>query len=459
MLSKKLLGKKIKFLMDSFHFIPDYVYKAQNILILQIVFFGISLFSNWNLQYFDRNGNANLIPKVSFQVDDPPYMPSGSNPNRILGFHYFGDWTMGLDYGRTSNPFIIEEWPSQTPPIGVIFFRLMGQLGTSLSYFLILITSFYLFLFCINKFLKKLSTLEKTILVLIYFFSLPSVVSYDRGSLYLFIYSLILYTYYLYDSDRKIFAGLLFIFICSLKPQYSILLLFLLLKGGYISSFKIIFYTISSNSIAFFFFPGQLERTFRGYVSATQSYASSELSGLIMQSTSIVGLISRQYERFIGPNSGTYWLENNSRLLLIPGLVWIIFISFLIRYTALTQKSSLLLLLSTLSLVVPTSMNYTLGWAGLGLVVSLLPRDVEFFPKSRLVRFDFPLKFTDIYLLVVLSISLAPIFIQYHNGQMPISIQRDATTLLMLLLPIIIAVEILITFVFKRFRLREEKVL
>jgi hypothetical protein len=450
--------KKINFRFINFSTFTDFISKTQYILLFQIIIFGISLVSNWNLQYFNKDGNLRLIPKVSFQVDDPPFMPSGSNPKTIVGFHYFGDWTMGLDYGRVSNPFIIEEWPSQTPPVGVLFFRIMGILGSAQSYYLLLITSFFLLLFCINKLLKNLLVLEKATLILIYTLSLPSIVSFDRGSLHIFIYSLLLYIYYLYISKHQNIAAILFIFICCLKPQYLVLLLFLLLKGRIHASLKISFYIVFCNLLAFLFFPGQISKTVSGYVSATRNYATSELSGLIMQSTSIVGFVSRQYERFVGVNSGSYWLENNSHILMLPGLIWVLFSIFLIRYSALSQKSSMVVLLSSLSLVVPTSMNYTLGWAGVALIVFLLPPEIEFFAKSARVRSDHRFSLTDIYLFVTISICLAPIFMQYHNGQMPISIQRDATTLLLLLLPIVIVIDFLISFLLNRSKSTKESV-
>jgi len=116
---KKTSGKEIS---ESYQFI-------------QIIFTLIALIHAWTLQYKSPDSTPSLLNRISFIVEDAPWMPPGLKSEAILHLHHFGDWTLGIGYALTSNPYSQDlEIPAPVPPFGLVVMKLFALVGFQISY-------------------------------------------------------------------------------------------------------------------------------------------------------------------------------------------------------------------------------------------------------------------------------------------------------------------------------------
>jgi hypothetical protein len=345
--------------------------KSDTILGLQIFLTTIALFHAWLLQYQNNEGNAFLIGRVSFQVNDPPYMPSGGVAKPLFGLHTFGDWTMALDYGRIANPFVIPTYPSQTPPVGVIFFSLMNAFSGTFGLFLIFTIALALFAHGYYSLIRGSSALIKFVSVIFgVVLTLPTIISFDRGALYFFVFGLVVesYTLLVQDKNPKI-SFLLFALAASLKPQLLVLSLFLLLQRRYRTFLYCNALIILANLVAFMTFPGSILKSIGGYIRALSGFTSDYFSGLILDSASLGGFIARLEERWHGTKYAFKFLHSYSHFVMLPGLLWLFFVILVCSTNFVSYRSKLVLLLTCTSLIVPASMSYSLAWSSFAFLI------------------------------------------------------------------------------------------
>jgi hypothetical protein len=82
-----------------------------------------------------------------------------------------------------------------------------------------------------------------------------------------------------------------------------------------------------------------------------------------MDSTSLIGLISRIQEFFIGIDLTSKNLLIFDNFFLVPGLLYVLGLLIILKSYRFSLWLTLGLILSTFSLVLPASMTYTLVWA------------------------------------------------------------------------------------------------
>ena len=357
-------------------------FTSVNLLLFQLVLTLIAFIQTWVMQYQDRSGSANLIGRVSWQVYDPPFMPSGRNPLPILYEHVFGDWYMGMDYVNLPNPYTITNSPSQTPPVGNLFLYLLSPLGQRYGFavFLCLVTIIWLWIF------KKVFSSEPLLFVflsaaLYFFLTLPTVVSFDRGSLHILAFGLLGTAWIKYTENKFSISAILFILAVSMKPQLSLVLVLLLVNKDFIRFIKIILWTLATNLILLLFYEGEFLKTLTGYLKATAFFASSKAGGYMLDSASMTGFVLRRIENRKGQAYVIDWINSNDQVLSIIGITTILFILPVLFSSRISHRVKFFFVLSLTSLAAPVSMAYTMVWGSLA-IIPFLTR-----------AFDIPTKF------------------------------------------------------------------
>ena len=95
-----------------------------------LLFFPLFLMQAWFVQYFNSGAPFDYVARLSFIISDIPWMPPGTEAKPLLGSHYFGDLLINIAYGNINNPYDgTLHLPSQTPPIGLLFFQIFEILG------------------------------------------------------------------------------------------------------------------------------------------------------------------------------------------------------------------------------------------------------------------------------------------------------------------------------------------
>jgi hypothetical protein len=181
--------------------------------------------------YFERN----LITTFSFAIEDPPWMPPNSGPSQaLIGLHHFGDYQIWLGYAAVNNPyasFIL--YPPQTPPQTVWLFKAFLQLGfekflgvpkTLLGFWIVSAISWVAGL--TQQFKESsLSKSELRLWITLSLFSIPLIVTFDRGSLQFVVVAFCLLFVRSVTRNQRFLAALFFVIAVSLKPYCALLLL------------------------------------------------------------------------------------------------------------------------------------------------------------------------------------------------------------------------------------------
>lgn len=346
-----------------------------NLLAFQLIITMLCIFQSWIFQYRNMEGNAKLIDRVSFQVSDPPFMINPENLSPILYKHFFGDWQNLLDVANQPNPYLLPSGPSQTPPLGNLFLNILGVLGPRYSFAIFSLVTLTIWVWLFRKALQNYPWLYAIMSLGLYFIlALPTIHSFDRGSLHILAIGLIGVAWLKYCGEKYSYAGILFILAVSMKPQLSIFLLLLLLTKDYRNIIRVVLATISLNFVLFFYYVGQPFKSLIGYLDGTLFFASSNSSGYILDSTSLMGLIIRRIESAFGSDYAAQWMIDKSSMLMLPGLTLILMVLPVLYFSSINQRVKIFLVFSLFSLVVPASQHYTLTWASLAIIPFLTDR-------------------------------------------------------------------------------------
>jgi hypothetical protein len=260
---------------------------------------------------------------------------------------------------------------------------------------------------------------------------------------------------------------MLFILAVSMKPQLSIFLLLLVLKKDYRNIFRIIIATISLNFLLFFYYVGQPFKSLIGYLDGTLFFASSNSSGYILDSASLMGFLVRRIESSYGVNYAEQWMTDQSAFLMLPGLTLILLVLPILYFSYINQRVKIFLVFSLFSLVVPASQHYTLTWASLAIIPFLTDR-FNFGAKTPIGSLeagsdkqlsqnqnDLPRmcnwRTSDFLSLITITFVLMPSFALQFTGTRNIPISRDFYPYLVVLTILIVYLE---NFVFSN---REKK--
>jgi|LauGreSuBDMM15SN_2_FD.fasta_scaffold03179_2 hypothetical protein len=432
------------------------------LLIFQAYITMFTLIQTWVLQYKDLTGNAGLINRISFQVNDPPFLPSGNAPQVILYKHFFGDWENLLDLARSENPYLIPNAASQTPPIGNMILKILSNFGTKYSFALLLIASAVIWLFLFRKVFKEQVFFFASLSIILYVgLTLPVIYSFDRGSLHILAFGLVGIAWYLFTIKKNIGAVTFFIVAVSFKPQLLLALLLLLISRDFLKIIKSIFLVITSNILCLLYFEGNPLLSIQGYVKGTLFFTSKDSLGYTLDSASLSGFLLRRYEGESSAGNLSSWLIDQRFGLLLPGLVLILIFLPIILSNIISQRVKIFLVLSLTSLVVPASMAYTMVWASLAIIPFLTQRfnfrslaGVGSIQEERNQTVNSNninpavekvWHFSDFLSLLVITLVLTPSFIVHWTGVRNISFSRDYYPVLVLLVCMVSYLEMLNT--------------
>ena len=342
------------------------------ILSLQVFLTSFIFTILWILQYFNSQGNPNIIGRISFKTEDPPWMPPGQISQALIGLHHFGDWTLSVGWSMIDNCYALEKYSCQTPPLGNWILRIFGIFHSHYGYAYVvwLFIAVLLYFKLTRAFFNNRSHLQKTVFF-IYFilFTSGNIISLDRGSLHFMAFALLGYAFFNY-REKKVYSSLIFLTLAvSLKPQLLLCTIYLL-RDREIRKFLVASaIPISVNLVLMSTFPGNYLENLKGYLLASGGYVSSQDAfGNIMNSVSMVGIISRFFEYFNGWDTSSILWQYKSWLI-IPGLLYLIVIFLVTASNKFSEELKIISALSLISLFIPSSGGYLLGWSTLVMFV------------------------------------------------------------------------------------------
>jgi hypothetical protein len=361
-------------------------------IVIQIIATSFVFVFIWILQYFNEEGNPMMIGRISFQTSDPPWMPPGEKSIPLIGLHHFGDWTLSVGWAMYSNCYQLGNMSCQQTPLGNWVLRLFGLVNQNygLAYFAWVSIAIAIYLKLIGRAFAAQDLLHK-ILYFVFFilFTSGNIISLDRGSVHLMAFALLGYSYFSMRDSKKTTALIFFTLAVSLKPQLLLASLYLL-KDRKTKKFFVVFLTpILTNAVLLLTFPGNILLNLRAYLTASAGYISDSASfGNIMNSVSLVGIMSRTFEFKNGWDTSALLLAY-APYLFLPGFIYIIIVIAGMLSKNLSNSTKLILALSSISLVVPSSGGYLLGWSSLVLLILFSEQEDKIKHYSKLYNFVF----------------------------------------------------------------------
>jgi len=392
---KKTSGKEIS---ESYQFI-------------QIIFTLIALIHAWTLQYKSPDSTPSLLNRISFIVEDAPWMPPGLKSEAILHLHHFGDWTLGIGYALTSNPYSQDlEIPAPVPPFGLVVMKLFALVGFQISYLIFIVLTMLIWVNLVNKLFNEKTSKEKLIILFFFVvFAAASIFAVDRGAAHLFLVGLIGHAYYLFDRKRYIYAFLCILIASSFKP-YMILMLFWAIRKGHVKkSIKAFLTILLINLLSLYAITGNLFTGVMQYFRASNNYANEFIIPWITDGASPLSFIFKTIESIRGNEEGIKFLEVAVKYSGFIGIAILIIFLPLIINKKIPDYVAAVLLLSLNSLVIPASMGYTLVWGSLGALIFM--KEIENCPRIDQKINLALVNFTAALLLIVIT----PYF-----GQLPL---------------------------------------
>ena len=331
----------------------------------------MALIHAWTLQYKSSDSTPSLLNRISFIVEDVPWMPPGLKSEAILHLHHFGDWTLGIGYALTSNPYNPDlNIPAPVPPFGLVILKIFAIFGYRISYLIFILLTALIWVSLINKLFGYKKTQER--LVILFFFvafTSASIFAVDRGAVHLLLIGLIGHAFISFGNKRYFVAFCCVLIAASFKP-YMILMLLWGFRNG---QFKKIIYGFVSilliNLISLFIVSGTLITGLRQYLSASNNYASDFIIPWITDGASPLSFVYKTIESLQGSATGILFLERTVKFSGLISIIILIILLPLITSKKIPDFVAATLLLSLNSLIIPASMGYTLVWASLGALI------------------------------------------------------------------------------------------
>jgi hypothetical protein len=417
----------------------------------------LALLHSWIIQYKSPTANSDLISRVSFRVEDPPWVPGISVSHEPLLFlHYFGDWVSDRDYSVSPSPYT-GEFPARLPPIGLLLLRSFSIFGLKGGYLIYLVACLLVWLFVIRKFLGNLGVTEKAIfLVFGILVTLPSIVAFDRGATYLLPWGLICLVLYYLTRDKIDFAIICSIIAFSLKLQLLPIVLILFFMYQKRQIFNLILTTLLANVFAgYLMYGSEIFSDVKGILKAILFFNSNASLGYIYDGTSVASVFARNLVNFIGMERSDIWFKSNPLIVPIIGLVWIGIVGAIVLRNQVPVKLQLGLIFSISTLSLAASQRYGMIWASAAMIMYFTDIKLDRLPKlnqtskkykklsshgsdgktlvsQKTSEYRVPL--TELLYLITLSIILMPTFKLYWNGWRPLPLFQDLYVVFMCLI-------------------------
>jgi hypothetical protein len=332
---------------------------------------------------FYRSGfeHFNFYRDWSFAYSDKPWTPQTYNPVPIIGKHYFGDYLLPVSYLHTPHPYSLS-YPLTVgvAPLALFILNCFDFFGEKSGFFLFEAVSLFIFGYSIYKGLRNKSRLINILItVIVVSFSLPIFIAIDRGNTILFSVGCAYYAYVYLKKDNLSLIRMISIAVatsaaCSFKDYllFTLALLFYLAKSS--QKRKIIVWSaafgLSSNVLFSFFYKSNPFEVLKNI------YSYSQYQNGVGHPDWLLGGVSPM-RTFLNLVLHSCKLSNNlcvapfQQYSNVPALAFFTVILFLVIFSKLSTETKTILSLTTISLLPPVAMAYTLCWTPIALSICL----------------------------------------------------------------------------------------
>lgn len=339
---------------------------------VQLFVLTIALGLGWAMNYFVDG--PDLVQRLSFQTNDPSWVPDTFNQLPIIGEHYFGDLQLLIAWGENQDPYSVLI-PAQHLPVAQGLLRVLSLLPMNLV-FVGYLTSSLLMLWYAAKNLvsvasnntRRLDFLDFGLFILL---TVPVLVDLDRGNVNSICISCTVIYLSMIQSGKPV-KGLLFLLIgCSFKPYLALFLFCSPMRFVSRRWISVLTAFAMLNVIGFKLFAGAFWNGFIDWLNAFIRYGSSDGASYMMISGSLTGSLSRWIELLIGHSDTVNYLQSNIAIVrYVSGIA--VLIGFLLWYKAtLPWWIRTGAILSIITVAQPGSAQYQWTWVGFVLLASL----------------------------------------------------------------------------------------
>lgn len=377
-----------------------------------LFFFGligiISLFS----QIY---GVADLYSIWSFRIADPPWLPPSFSPVNIAGIHTFGDFQLPYYLAKDKNPYVWDFY-NATLPLGLFSYTIWGFFGIKQATFLFLAVSTIYFWFVLKLIFCKFSNEHAFLFATIFTFcSIPTLINLDRGGSQMLAYAAFVHAFLLTDSSknrgRTYLALFLFGFALSLKIYLAIPLVLVFIYKNQKVIYRVILLLAVTNVLLSFFYGGPL-KVFKGLMTAYIWQTGESDPGWIFGGVSLSKFFTSLYFYTHTPNEVEQFAMQVQNFVFLPGIIYLILLLILFKLQGARMHSHyrVALSISTVFLVTPVSLSYTLVACSLIVAFGLSALSFRRIQGSR---------YSEYALILVSTISLLPIPSMYYQTFIP----------------------------------------
>lgn len=316
----------------------------------------------WMMQYQNAEGNARLIERVAYIVEDRSWLPPGVSPlEPLVGQHYFGDLAIVLGYGEALTPYIIPGMPAQYPPVAIFFFKLLGVFGAHTALIALVLLSVSLVPLAVWHLMRGVSVPQRlTSVVLLVALTMPMISALDRGGMQFVAFGLLALCMFAYARDRPVIAVALFVVAVSLKSYLLVFALYPLVRGHRSFAIKAIVTTVVVNGVLFLAFPGRPTVSFGGFLTSTVFYSTTDM---VIDGNGLASIPLRFIEMTQGTDAAQEILSASSTLLTALGVFWLGIVVWLASRSSVPSWISMSLILASATMVVGAAYPYNYAWA------------------------------------------------------------------------------------------------
>jgi hypothetical protein len=315
---------------------------------------------------------------VSWQAEDPTYMPAGQTDVPLLGPHYFGDWQLYLGWARDEHPYVGHRMNYNALPPALWFLKAFTLLPLGVSYIVAVALGVALTMAAAVLLLPDHTPrVQAAAWLACIGLSSGAINCLDRGNLLLIVVGLIGLWVWALRTGRPVAAVLLLAGAVCIKPYLLVLLLWPLAHRAW----RTIAWTIATvavpSLIGLAAQPGPFWATIRGYREGGAVYVTQNLETehLFVSTPSILGLLLHPVTVVAGQTRTLEVVTVMSTVeLILPGLAYLLIVAYVTSSRRLPDSLSLCLVLSLSQLVLPASQGYTMVWAGIGALLLLSDR-------------------------------------------------------------------------------------
>jgi hypothetical protein len=329
----------------------------------------------WFLNYFPSG--VDLVQRISFLAADPPALPGGGTPQRILGVHFFGDFQSAMNFTRIDNPYLTSFVDrSNLLPSSRVFLFPFAALPIHLAFLAYLLITLGTLIFTVLKLMRYLETknnftftnFQKIIFaILVFGFSQPLIVDLDRGNFYTLTISLIVLAILKFQNRNWLQGFLLVLIAVSIKS----FLLFTILPFLPWRKFKLILKGIVAfvflNVLSILTYSMGFWEVVKGIYLNQLNYTSENFIGKILDTGTLVSSIARIHQYIYGTEKTTFFLLNNLSLSRLVSITFLIF-ALITAFKASNFEIKLFFSLSLISFAPPFSGWYSMSWISYALL-------------------------------------------------------------------------------------------